>query len=89
MVAHNLLVTWCFELSQPQGVTSRLNTISNLSHTPQSCVLIPVEGLLEVYEDMVGVLLVLGEGGQHTKRHQKVRMRGSFLQQDSPYSHYQ
>ena len=42
------------------GLITEVNTDVVLLHgCPQSCLLNPVEGHLEVYEDMVGVLLVL------------------------------
>ena len=50
---HLKLVTEVFDDSNKVGADVRLRGC------PQSCMLNPVEGLLEVYEDMVEVLLVL------------------------------
>ena len=50
----NGLVTEVFENSDKVGADVVL-----LHGCPQSCMLNPVEGLLEVHEDMIGVLLVL------------------------------
>ena len=54
------LVTGCFLLLLFFDDSDKVGADVVLLHgCPQSCMLNPVEGLLEVYEDMVEVLLVL------------------------------